>query len=174
MANIIQNASSIIQAIASVVNLVIIVIFFIYERKELSRDMKTERREYWYRQTILSRGIEDVEKGFSEIEKLLSDIDRLDRYNVYTNHEDTVKGIIAKIKKQISIIKKVLLVYTKLFDDVLSKDIKFIFENMEDTIICDIEVNFKAKLKNDSLFYEISDYKYKIYDRLYRYDTKVV
>ena len=159
-----------IQAIASIVNLIIVVAFFIVERKALVHNMRQERREYWYRETLLNRCLRTVEECFDELDALIYRVSEFYPYQK-PDAEKQIRNIISSIKKQISLIKKVLNIYTKLFDKNLYRRIRVLLENLEDTLTSNIEQNYYAEIACDNLSYELASYRYKLLYNLYQFDT---
>ena len=53
-----QNTAAVIQAITSIVNLIFVGGIFIFERRTGKKGINDEKKEFWYRQTLLSRGLD--------------------------------------------------------------------------------------------------------------------
>ena len=66
-----QNTAAVIQAITSVVNLIFVGGIFIFERRTGKKSINDEKKEFWYRQTLLSRGLDLTGECFDTMEQLL-------------------------------------------------------------------------------------------------------
>nr|DAY89476.1 MAG TPA: hypothetical protein [Caudoviricetes sp.] len=166
-----SEGATIVQGIASVLNLLIIIFFFVWERRSFSINLIKERKEYWYHETLLNRGIESVENCFEELDKLTKIVSELIPHNLTnTDIEPHIRNIIVEIKDQISLLKRSLNVYTKLFDKSLANKIKTIIENFEDLLLTEIE---QIYLSNSQIldFSILLTNKFKILEVLYQYDV---
>lgn len=159
-----------IQAITSVINLIIVVLFFIIERKSLVRAWRQDRKENWYHETLLNRGVEIIERCFEEMEIQIEEADSLFPFNT-KEAEKQIKKVINDIQKQIAIMKRFLNVYTKLFDESLTKKIKKEIEKMEDIVLSEIERNYIGKTHMQGVSYDLARSKYEILNSLYQFDT---
>ena len=66
-----QNTAAVIQAITSIVNLIFVGGIFIFERRTSKKNVNDEKKEFWYRQTLLSRGLDLTGECFDTMEQLL-------------------------------------------------------------------------------------------------------
>ena len=164
-----QDMAAAIQAIASVINLILVIGFFIVERRSGRENIQKDKKEFWYRQTILERGLDTLNKSFTQIDNILQNANK---YNteISDKNERYIRELINEVKTQISVMKREVLVYTKLFDCIFYKSIKESMENLEDSVTVGIEECYLAREDTGDILYELNNYKYKILSELYKYD----
>ena len=115
-----QNTAAVIQAITSIVNLIFVGGIFIFERRTSKKNVNDEKKEFWYRQTLLSRGLDLTGECFDTMEQLLRSSEEF--INECTpENEKKIKEIIGKIQRQIYILRNGVVSYAKLFDTTLFK-----------------------------------------------------
>ena len=174
-----QNTAAVIQAITSIVNLIFVGGIFIFERRTSKKNVNDEKKEFWYRQTLLSRGLDLTGECFDTMEQLLRSSEEF--INGCTpENEKKIKEIIGKIQRQIYILRNGVVSYAKLFDTTLFKQLKEEAERLEDGITQGIESCYLAagnntKIANKSIETELSNlqkHRYTIVSKLYDYDTK--
>ena len=164
-----QDMAAAIQAIASVINLILVIGFFIVERRSGRENIQKDKKEFWYRQTILERGLDTLNKSFTQIDNILQNANK---YNteISDKNERYIRELINEVKTQIFVMKREVLVYTKLFDCIFYKSIKESMENLEDSVTVGIEECYLAREDTGDILYELNNYKYKILSELYKYD----
>ena len=164
-----QDMAAAIQAIASVINLILVIGFFIVEKRTGRENNEKDKKEFWYRQTILERGLDTLNKSFTQIDNILQNANK---YNTEISDENEryIREFINEVKTQISVMKREVLVYTKLFDRTFYKSIKESMENLEDSVTVGIEECYFAREDTGDILYELNNYKYKILSELYKYD----
>ena len=72
-----NSITDIIQAVVSVVNLFFVAGVFLYEKQQNRKDIIKEKKEYWYRETLLHRGIDVCENAFDDMEKIINRVSSL-------------------------------------------------------------------------------------------------
>lgn len=107
-----QNTAAVIQAITSIVNLIFVGGIFIFERRTGKKSINDEKKEFWYRQTLLSRGLDLTGECFDTMEQLLRSSEEF--INGCTpENEKKIKEIIGKIQHQIYILRNGVVSYAK-------------------------------------------------------------
>ncbi len=164
-----QDTAIAIQAIASIVNLVIVVGFFVLERIFGKKNLEREKEEFWYRQTILDRGFNTLETCFGEMEHILQ---RANEYNtrISDENEKYMKSLVKEVKVQVFLLKRGILDYAKLFNSTFYKKLKENVEQLEDSVTLGIQDCYFAKEDTGDILSELSNCKYKIISELYKYD----
>ena len=175
-----QNTAAVIQAITSIVNLIFVGGICIFERRTGKKSINDEKKEFWYRQTLLSRGLDLTGDCFDTMEQLLRSSEEF--INGCTpENEQKIKQIIGKIQHQIYILRNGVVSYAKLFDIALFKQLKEEVERLEDGITqgiesCYLAAGNNAKFADKGIETELSNlqkHRYMIISKLYDYDTKV-
>lgn len=163
-----SQCADVIQAIVSVINLAIVVLFFVWDKKSALSINRNERKEYWYHETLINRGIQAVEFCFDDLENIINVIDVLQKKNEMT--EELAKENIIRIGAAISTLKRKLDAYSQLFDSLLARKIRNVLNELEDYLTEGTEKIYKSELVDDLLF-KLSTSKYQVLKILYEYDV---
>lgn len=165
------NTSAAIQAIASVVNLVIVVLLFVFEVVFSYLTRRREKKAYWYHETILSQSIPIIVSNFNDLFTILDEIDLTIESNS-SNIEDEIKIRLSSIRKYISNIKRTLLPFTKMFNDTkLNKLIRESLEGLEDFLTSEIEKGFQQHSLVAGIQFDLSKRQSELLKILYNYDA---
>lgn len=70
-----------------------------------------EKEEFWYRETVLNRGLDTLDACFTEIENILN---RANVYNIKLSdeNEQQIKELVMEVKRQVFILKRGVWDYT--------------------------------------------------------------
>jgi len=167
-----KDFANIVQAIASVVNLIIVVLFFVFDRIQGSFSLKRERKEYWYRETMLNRGIQEVEISYDELKGNLQKAEDIYESQIYDqNTENEIRKIICEINTTIASLKNLLRCYSKLFDEKLYSTIRLTVEEQGDKLTTGIETNYQNQSSNYKLQRDLNLFRYHVLNIIYTYDT---
>ena len=69
-----SNITDCIQAVVSIINLIFVAGVFLYEKHQNRKDAINEKKEYWYRETLLHRGIDVCENAFDNMENIINNL----------------------------------------------------------------------------------------------------
>ena len=86
-----SSITDIIQAVVSVVNLLFVAGVFLYEKRQNRKDIIKEKKEYWYRETLLHRGIDVCENAFDDMEKIINRVSSLCENHAQNQDEDEMR-----------------------------------------------------------------------------------
>ncbi len=165
-----SDVATAIQAIASVLNLGAVIIFFVWERFSGRKVQKREKEEFWYRETLLNRGMDMLNSCFDELEKILKKENEYNKCNSEEN-EQHIKQLVNEAKNQIGLLKRSVLLYTKLFDTNLTNEIRACTNRLEDGVSEGMETCYFSGTETRSLIVDLENYKYEMVSKLYKYDT---
>lgn len=164
-----EELSASIQAICSVINLAIVILFFIFERISSIRFNKTQQRAYWYHETVLKNGMPAIDHLFNNLESIFANLQTcVDQKQIL--EEKTSKQAIADIQNFISDIKRFMSPYLKLFDKKLNHHVASSFRDLEDITTNCIEKMYQDNQFDNDIYKKLSDYKYQLLAELYNYD----
>ena len=165
-----SSITDIIQAVVSVVNLYFVAGVFLYEKRQNRKDIIKEKKEYWYRETLLHRGIDVCENAFDDMEKIINRVSSLCENHAQIQDEDEMRKCISDIQNQIYKIKHVLETYSKIASSDLHSRIKRRLEDLQDQLMEEIAQNYSAEMDcSDSINY-LCEMKYMIFNELYKFD----
>ena len=164
------ETASAIQAVASVINLLFVVFVFWRERSDDRKGQKMEKKEFWYRETMLSRGVDTLNGCFCELERILQQANGFNEHRSEEN-EQNVRRLVGEARNQIGVLKRNVLIYTKLFDAGFARDMKIITNRLEDGISEGLESCYFSGTGTTTLNTDLDKYKYEIISKLYKFDT---
>lgn len=169
--NCTSNLSNIIdgiQAVVSIINLIFVAGVFLYEKHQNRKDTIKEKKEYWYRETLLQRGIDVCENAFDNMESIINRAS-----NLCENHnqdESEIKKCISDIQNQIYKIKHVLETYSQIASNDLHRKIKRRLEELQDSLMEGIEEDYKVRMDCRDRIKYLYEMEYNIFNELYKYD----
>ena len=116
----IQDVAAIIQAVVSIINIAFVAVIFVRDKLWKTVYAQKEKEEFWYRETVLNRGLDTLDACFTEIENILN---RANVYNIKLSdeNEQQIKELVMEVKSQVFILKRGVWDYTKLFDTTSSE-----------------------------------------------------
>ena len=82
---VIQNVAAIIQAVVSIINIAFVAVIFVRDKLWKTAYAQKEKEEFWYRETVLNRGLDTLDACFTEIENILN---RANVYNIKLSDEE--------------------------------------------------------------------------------------
>lgn len=170
--NISSESADAIQAICSVLNLIIVVLFFVFERFSHSRNIKKEKENYWYHETIIKQGLPVIDSCFIELQILLQHAENLCREKNSKN-ESELREIIFEAQKIQNALKTPFSPYAKLFSENLYKELRHIIEkDIVDYFVTEIEKCYNSSCFSARLAYALNMQKFKLLKELYDFERK--
>lgn len=168
---VIQNIAAIIQAVVSIINIAFVAVIFVRDKLWKTAYAQKEKEEFWYRETVLNRGLDTLDACFTEIENILN---RANVYNIKLSdeNEQQIKELVMEVKRQVFILKRGVWDYTKLFDTTFSNKIKARMENLEDMITVGLQTCYLATEDTGLVVSELNNCRYGIVSDLYNFDMK--
>ena len=162
-----------VQAVCSVVNLIIVVLFFVFERFSHSQSIKKEKESYWYHETIIKQGLPAIDSCFIELEKLLSRTELLCQEKSPQN-ELALKQIIFEVQKLQNELKKPFSPYAKLFNENLYNKLRRIIEkDIVDFAITEIEKCYNTSFFSVRLGNTLNKQKFELLKELYDFERNI-
>lgn len=163
-----SNITDCIQAVVSIINLIFVAGVFLYEKHQNRKDAIKEKKEYWYRETLLHRGIDVCENAFDNMENIINRTSSLCKN--HDQDESEIKKCISDIQNQIYKIKHVLETYSKIVSSDLHSIIKKQLEELQDSLIVGIAEDYEVRMDCLDRIKYLYEMKFAIFNELYKYD----
>ena len=168
--NIVNNSGA-IEAIAAILNILLVVYFFLRDKQEF-RDREKERikeqaYDKWYNLLVLERMLETLDIFFKDIESVVS---RSKQGNGIEMVE-LISGI-NEIKNIISRNKRIFIPILALFSEELKQDVWNTLQESNDQILSEYEQFMYGKQSKNTIYAIINETKTTTYKKLYEYNLK--
>ena len=169
--NNVVNISGTIEAIAAILNILLVVYFFLRDKQEF-RDREKERikeqaYDKWYNLLVLERMLETLDIFFKDIESVVS---RSKQGNGIEMVE-LISGI-NEIKNIISRNKRIFIPILALFSEELKQDVWNTLQESNDQILSEYEQFMYGKQSKNTIYEIINETKTTTYKKLYEYNLK--
>lgn len=170
--NIVNNSGA-IEAIAAILNILLVVYFFLRDKQEF-RDREKERikeqaYDKWYNLLVLERMLETLDIFFKDIESVVS---RSKQGNGIEMVE-LISGI-NEIKNIISRNKRIFIPILALFSEELKQDVWNTLQESNDQILSEYEQFMYGKQSKNTIYEIINETKTTTYKKLYEYNLKKI
>lgn len=188
-----SDLSNIIMAIASVINIVFILGFYIFdyiirtkkekeEDKEKEDNLKRENKVYWYRAFVLEKNIPDITRFFNYCNEIIDEINiikedskknnRLDNYN--KQKVEITNKYFERFNKQYGIMSIDIISMSEILSVKLSNELSEIFQETE-TLFSEELSNFIDDLgqaQYSKIKFDLNEQKKKIIKIFYDYGVE--
>lgn len=169
--NNVVNISGTIEAIAAILNILLVVYFFLRDKQEF-RDREKERikeqaYDKWYNLLVLERMLETLDIFFKDIEFVVSS-------SKQGNGIDMVELLsgVNEIKDIISRNKRIFIPILALFSEELKQDVWNTLQESNDQILSEYEQFIYGKQSKNTIYEIINETKTTTYKKLYEYNLK--
>ena len=169
--NNVVNISGTIEAIAAILNILLVVYFFLRDKQEF-RDREKERikeqaYDKWYNLLVLERMLETLDIFFKDIEFVVSS-------SKQGNGIDMVELLsgVNEIKDIISRNKRIFIPILALFSEELKQDVWNTLQESNDQILSEYEQFMYGKQSKNTIYEIINETKTTTYKKLYEYNLK--
>lgn len=171
-----SEASGIIEAIAAIVNLVIVIFFFVWEKRDNFKREKARVKEEnyldWYRLLVVERLIKDIDAFFEDVTRQIMDVAQKHTGCDPIDQTIYLSDIIDKVKSDFSQKKRILIPTLDLFSSDLKKKVWSLFQENMDQVLDEIEKMIVGSGSSDRALGLLSETKVHIYKELYEFDLK--
>lgn len=169
--NNVVNISGTIEAIAAILNILLVVYFFLKDKEEF-RERERERikeqaYDKWYNLLVLERMLETLDIFFKDIEFVVSS-------SKQGNGIDMVELLsgVNEIKDIISRNKRIFIPILALFSEELKQDVWNTLQESNDQILSEYEQFIYGKQSKNTIYEIINETKTTTYKKLYEYNLK--
>ncbi len=171
----ISEVSGVIEALAAIVNLALVIGFFVWERRDYrigeQKRLREETYSSWYRLLVEERLIVEIDEYFNKVVELLP----ADGFKTDAVANITVlQKIIDQIKAESSQKKRILIPTLDLFDKDFRKSVWGIFQDTHEKILQKIEEMSHQQTSEEDLLEFINESKAKLYSELYNFNLKKI
>lgn len=171
--NNVVNISGTIEAIAAILNILLVVYFFLKDKEEF-RERERERikeqaYDKWYNLLVLERMLETLDIFFKDIEFVVSS-------SKQGNGIDMVELLsgVNEIKDIISRNKRIFIPILALFSEELKQDVWNTLQESNDQILSEYEQFIYGKQSKNTIYEIINETKTTTYKKLYEYNLKKI
>lgn len=172
-----SEAVDIIQAICAVINLIVVILFFIISDISRKNEMKNNNKQYWFKKYIVSEFLPIFDNFFNELTKTVKDISEK-QYASEVEKEEKLEEILVSFSNNLRTIIQTAYPKINVISPSLADEIKQKLQKIEDEYSEHIEfiIYLPEQRKNDNVLCLeklISSTQTNIFELLYKYGEKI-